>query len=79
MERPRQDPPLDLLDFEAPVDLEVWGNRSGSMHEIGESTTAVVVVFGPDRKEVEAAQEGLSEAATRLNLGDDSRAASPTD
>ena len=75
MERPNPDPPLDLLDFEAPVDLEVWGNRSGSIHALGESTSAVVVVFGPDEKEVEAVQAGLSEAATRLNLGENPRGA----
>ena len=62
MERPIPDPPLDIRSFEAPIDPKLFPARSGGINHVGESTTAVLLVFGPDPEEVRAVKDRLQAA-----------------
>jgi hypothetical protein len=60
MERPQPDPPLDVSPFLELVDNQLYPWRSGSINAAGASTTAVLLVFGPDAEEVQAVNDRLS-------------------
>jgi hypothetical protein len=62
MERPRPQPPLDIDPFLELVDKEMFPCRSGGINAVGASTTAVLLVFGPDAEEVEAVHVRLQAA-----------------
>jgi hypothetical protein len=57
-----QRPPLDIGPFLELVDQELYGSVSGSINHAGKSTTAVLLVFGPDHEEVEGVQLRLTAA-----------------
>jgi hypothetical protein len=48
MERPKPEPPLDVRPFLELVDERTYPCRSGSVNAAGQSSTAVLLVFGPD-------------------------------
>ena len=62
MERPRPDPPLDIDPFLELVDEEMFPCRSGGINAAGATSTAVLLVFGPDAEEVEAVHVRLQAA-----------------
>ena len=62
MERPQPDPPLDVTPFLELVDPELYPCRSGGINHAGKSTTAVLLVFGPDAEEVAAVNDLLQAA-----------------
>jgi hypothetical protein len=53
---------LDIRPFLELVDQELYGNVTGSINHAGESTTAVLLVFGPNHEEVEGVQLRLAAA-----------------
>jgi hypothetical protein len=62
MERPRPDPPLDVRPFLELLDDQLYPCRSGSINAAGASTTALLLVFGPDAEEVDAVKDRLTAA-----------------
>jgi hypothetical protein len=62
MERPKPEPPLDVRPFLELVDERTYPCRSGSVNAAGQSSTAVLLVFGPDADEVAAGNDRLSAA-----------------
>jgi len=51
MERPEPETPLDIRPFLDLVDDELYPSQSGGINMVGDSTTAVLLVFGPDHDE----------------------------
>jgi hypothetical protein len=62
MERPKPDPPLDIRPFLELLDAELYPCQSGGINATGKSTTAVLLVFGPDAEEVAAVNDRLQAA-----------------
>jgi hypothetical protein len=62
MERPTPQPPLDITPFLELIDEAVYPCRFGSINHAGTSTTAVLLVFGPDAEEVQAVNDRLGVA-----------------
>lgn len=62
MKRPESEPPLDVSPFLELVDEQLYPSRSGGINHVGASTTAVLLVFGPDAEEVEAVHVRLQAA-----------------
>jgi hypothetical protein len=62
MERPKPEPPLDVRPFLELVDERTYPCRSGSVNAAGQSSTAVLLVFGPDADAVAAVNDRLSAA-----------------
>jgi hypothetical protein len=58
----QQEPPLDIRPFMEPIDEELYRNVSGSINHAGASTTAVLLVFGPDQDEVDGIKDRLAAA-----------------
>jgi hypothetical protein len=62
LERPRPERPLDLTPFLELIDEKVYVCRSGNIAHTGASTTAVLLIFGPDAGEVAAVNAWLNAA-----------------
>jgi hypothetical protein len=62
LERPRPEPPLDVTPFLELIDDKVYACRSGNIADAGTSTTAVLLIFGPDAGEVAAVKAWLNAA-----------------
>jgi hypothetical protein len=60
MERPKPNPPLDVTPFTDLIDAEFYGHVHGSVfNHIGESTSGVLLLFGPDDEEIREYNERL--------------------
>jgi hypothetical protein len=59
---PIQDPPLGIEPFMELIDQGLYRNVSGSINHAGTSTTAVLLVFGPDQDEVDGVRDRLTAA-----------------
>jgi hypothetical protein len=62
MERPKQEPPLDVGPFLELIDDDLYPAQSGAINHVGDNTTAVLLVFGPDSDEVQAVRDRLTVA-----------------
>jgi hypothetical protein len=62
MDRPKPQPPLDVTPFLELIDEDMYPCRSGGINHAGTSTTAVLLVFGPDAEEVQAVNDRLTAA-----------------
>jgi hypothetical protein len=62
LERPKPEPPLEITPFLELIDQKVYACRSGNIAHTGASTTAVLLIFGPDVEEVAAVNGWLNAA-----------------